>query len=114
MQRRRVGSAVYESARWERVRRLCLERSHYICEMCGRAGNTVHHKIPLTADNLHIDAIAYGLDNLQCLCPECHNKVHDRFKAGAAQEGKQFDSAGNVIVEVDAEFEKARRAIEAL
>lgn len=105
---RRIGSAVYESQRWERTRRMYLESKHYICEICGRAGNTVHHKTPLTADNLHDESIAYGLDNLQCLCQECHNKVHNRFKA---QEGKQFDGEGNVIVETDAEFEKARKAI---
>lgn len=108
---RRVGSAVYESRRWERTRRLYLESKHYICEICGRVGNTVHHKIPLTADNLHDERIAYGVENLQCLCLECHNKVHNRFKA---QEGKKFDSAGNVLVDKDAEFEKAQAAISAL
>ena len=35
------------SARWERVRRLELERAGWRCESCGAVASEVHHKRPM-------------------------------------------------------------------
>ena len=34
----------------------------------------VHHKIPLTDQNINNPKIAYSWDNLQLLCKDCHDK----------------------------------------
>ena len=48
--------------------------------MCGAIGEEVHHKVPLTADNINDVNITLNPDNLIYLCKDCHNKEHDRFK----------------------------------
>lgn len=55
-----------------------------MCEECWQRGIIetgspdrpleVHHKVPLTDQTLNIPAIAYGWDNLQLLCKDCHDK----------------------------------------
>ena len=40
----------------------------------------VHHKIPLTAENLKNAEIALGWDNLELLCKKCHDEEKERKK----------------------------------
>lgn len=61
------------------------------CEKCGAIGEEVHHKIPLTSDNIHDVNVTLNPDNLIYLCKECHNKEHGRFL-----KGDQFDADGNL------------------
>lgn len=46
----------------------------FTCEMCGVKGNSrtmhAHHKVPLLSGGLDV------WENLMCLCPDCHNKIH--------------------------------------
>ena len=67
----------YHSSEWQAVRRQVLDRDHYLCQVCKRAGRitpatTVHHIIPLRVD--------YGkrldLPNLETICRACHNAEH--------------------------------------
>ncbi len=97
----------YKSADWRRVRQLKLLQSRGICERCGNPGTEIHHKIYLTNENVEDASIALNLDNLECLCKECHNNEHQRFsgqnKALIEQNIKNgrvvlsFDKDGNVI-----------------
>jgi hypothetical protein len=41
------------------------------------------------------DDIAYGFDNLELLCLECHNSIH--FGTGILREGYKFDEEGNLV-----------------
>ena len=52
---------------------MALQRDHYWCQRCGRrAATTVHHIIPREER----PALALDLDNLQSICPQCHNQLH--------------------------------------
>ena len=41
----------------------------------------VHHKIPLTDENVNDLSISLSWDNLQALCRQCHAEVHDDMYA---------------------------------
>ncbi|NCB03687.1 MAG: hypothetical protein EOM67_16265, partial [Spirochaetia bacterium] len=75
----------------------------YLCEKCGRpvvigrkadegrAQGHVHHKIWLNENNINDAHITLGLDNLQLLCEDCHNKVHN---SGERRREVMLDSLG--------------------
>lgn len=71
----------YKSDNWKKVREEVILRANGRCEICGKVGNEVHHKIHLTLDNLDDPLIALNEDNLLLLCKDCHNKMHNRFNA---------------------------------
>lgn len=95
--------AFYESRRWRRVAKAYALSQNYVCERChnripirkgsGRIRYIVHHKTPLTPENIHDPYIAYGWDNLELLCQACHNKAHGK----AATRECIFDADGNPI-----------------
>ena len=68
--------------------RLC----HYVCERCGKPNPMVHHKVHLNETNVDDMAIAIGMDNLECLCIDCHNTEH----FGAPSRHISFDVFGNI------------------
>lgn len=78
----------YHSSDWKDVRSMILQRDHYLCQECKRngiihQGNTVHHIIPLRDDwSKRLD-----VDNLEVICPTCHNKEH--FEKGYSQQRKE-------------------------
>lgn len=43
-------------------------------------GEIVHHKIPLTPENIDDPEIAYGFNNLELVCRQCHAELHDKRK----------------------------------
>lgn len=54
-----------------------------LCEVCWekgipKPGEIVHHKTPLTPENINDLDIALGWDNLQCVCRDCHAKLHGK------------------------------------
>ncbi|WP_414043064.1 HNH endonuclease [Macrococcus sp. EM39E] len=75
----------YNSGHWKRKRKQVLRRDDYICQSCKAKGlikvaDVVDHIIPTKVDwdkRLH-------LNNLQCLCNECHNikTKEDKIKYG--------------------------------
>lgn len=77
----------YNGTRWRKCAKAFAASKLYICERCSnqfprmdgkRQRWIVHHKQPLTPDNINDDYIAYGWSNLMFLCIECHNAVHGR------------------------------------
>lgn len=89
---RRERRSFYNSIEWRRKRDAIKERDHYECQACKRQGKVgidvyeanrngrkkiklVVHHIKELEDNpeLKLDD-----DNLETLCVECHNKIHDR------------------------------------
>lgn len=52
---------------WYNIRLAALKRDNCTCQLCGKKGNDVHHKVPyrVSHDN--------SLDNLVTLCKKCHS-----------------------------------------
>jgi 5-methylcytosine-specific restriction endonuclease McrA len=86
---------IYLSPLWRRLRTYILQRDDGLCVRCGKPGNVVHHKRRLTPNNANDPAIAFGEDNLELLCEECHSQEHEA--KSAAGEGLMFDAAGNLV-----------------
>lgn len=58
-----------------------MQRDARLCVDCLKknritSAEEVHHIVELTQDNINNPAIALNLDNLVCLCRECHQKRH--------------------------------------
>lgn len=76
------------------MRKLFLTSKAYICERCEDVGNIAHHKIYLNEDNINDPYTSLGFDNLECLCPNCHNKEHHK---GERKVCYTFDKDGNIV-----------------
>ena len=78
---RSVPQSFYKGREWKRCQADYMTKVNHLCERCKREGKyvpaaIVHHKIHLTTENMKDPAIAYGFDNLEALCLDCHNKEH--------------------------------------
>ena len=71
----------YKSAAWQQARKLALIRDHGMCQTpgCFMPADEVHHIIELTPRNIGDPSIALSLDNLTCLCRECHRRVRRKI-----------------------------------
>lgn len=95
----------YHTALWLHVRALALERDHYICQIClqawrdgqrdtrPRTATTVHHVIP----RKERPDLALCLDNLQSVCPKCHNGEHPEKGLPGAGAKQQRPTRARVI-----------------
>lgn len=95
----------YNSSTWRKCAKAYALSKCYVCERChnkfakhgGKDGEQryiVHHKIPLTPQNISDPNIAYGWNNLMFLCIECHNAIHAKLSTGRRM---TFDAQGNLI-----------------
>lgn len=80
----------YKSAAWLKCRAFVLIRDNYLCQTCLRnkrltPANTVHHKIPLE----EAPELALNPDNLESICPSCHNKEHPEKGGGKKEPEKK-------------------------
>jgi 5-methylcytosine-specific restriction endonuclease McrA len=87
--------AFYKSKIWRQQRWFALERDHYTCVDCQGRCQEVHHKVELTPENISDPRISLSLDNLVCLCHDCHTKRH--AGVGDVPDGYVFDEAGQVV-----------------
>lgn len=74
-----------------------LTRDHYLCQTCLRKGklsiaNTVHHIKPLE----DYPELALDEENLESICPSCHNKEHP--EKGRGRETPKAPKKVKVIV----------------
>lgn len=79
----------YKSTAWRKCREVVLIRDHYLCQPCLRLGrittaNTVHHIKPLEDH----PELALDEDNLESICPVCHNKEHPEKGRGKKNEAQ--------------------------
>lgn len=109
--RRKNLQGFYGSPAWKRTRQAYKESVGGLCEDCKakgiiRAGDVVHHVIPLSVDNVHSEAITLNFANLRLLCDECHARVHqergDETSAGR-KKGKPIGSKRKRRYKIDAE-----------
>ena len=80
--------AFYVSWTWRKCRQKFAEKRGHLCERCLAHGIIqpgtkdrpleVHHKIPLTDQNLNDPNVALNWDNLELLCKDCHEKEKGR------------------------------------
>lgn len=71
----------YSSQAWQNCRRAYKSYRGGLCERCltmglYTPGTEVHHKIPLTPDNLADPDVTLNFQNLMLLCDSCHKAVH--------------------------------------
>ena len=83
--------AFYNSGDWDRVRKAYARSRGGLCELClakgiVRAGTVVHHRIPITPENIRNPAVTMNFDNLELVCADCHAMEHRhgrRYSIGA-------------------------------
>lgn len=78
---RSIDVGFYKSGAWKRCRAEYIKKVGGLCERCLAKGlivpgYIVHHKIPLTPDNINDPSVSLSFDNLEYLCQDCHNKEH--------------------------------------
>ena len=87
----------YHSAIWKRAKQEKIMMAKGICERCGRRGTEVHHKIPLTDENVDDPNIAINPNNLELLCKSCHDKA--RTDGDVRNPNRvEFTENGDVII----------------
>lgn len=102
MKKREKLQKVYSSKKWQSIRSQVIQRDRGLCQICLKnkklkPGYIVHHIIALTIQNMNNEAIAYGIDNMVCVCNDCHERIHNR-KVEATVEGVAFNKNGEVII----------------
>ena len=78
---RSIDNRFYKRKAWMECQSTYMESVNRLCERCAKEGKIVpakivHHKIHLNAENVNDPAIAYGFDNLEAVCLDCHNTIH--------------------------------------
>lgn len=73
----------YSSTAWKNTRKAYAKSKGNLCELCLKQGvynpcEIVHHRIEITPDNISDPGVTLNWDNLQCVCRECHAKVHGK------------------------------------
>ena len=76
--------AFYVTWTWRKCRTAFAKSKGNLCESCLKRGIIepgskdqpleVHHKIPLTADNVNDPNVTMNWDNLELLCKKCHDE----------------------------------------
>ena len=84
---REFAKPFYRSQAWKITRKAYLHSVGGLCERCLSKGlivpaELVHHKVPLSPDNIDDEHITLNWDNLQALCRACHADVHEDIYAG--------------------------------
>lgn len=66
----------YKSKQWQQCRRSYIASVFGLCEICGKPGFILHHKITLTPDNITDADVSLNHDNLIYVCKDCHEGEH--------------------------------------
>ena len=88
MNRAPAVESFYVSWIWRKCRKAFAESKGNLCERCLKRGIIepgskdrpleVHHKTPLTADNVQDPEIALNWEQLELLCKSCHDEERER------------------------------------
>ena len=75
--------AFYNSGAWKTCREAYKKKVGGLCEECLKNGQItpaeeIHHRIPLTPDNVGDPSISLNFDNLVALCREHHRAAHSK------------------------------------
>jgi len=106
---REFAKRFYHSKEWQGARDYIMKRDNYLCQICGKPAEEVHHKIHLNPRNISNKEISVGEDNLISLCRDCHFNIHreeisrkttemnKKRRKPDTRQGYEFDEDGNVI-----------------
>ena len=88
----------YRSAAWQKCRGAYILSVGGLCERCYAAGiikhgDTVHHKVHLTNENINDPSVTMNFKNLELLCRDCHAAMHR-----SAPKRYMVDEMGKVII----------------
>lgn len=88
----------YKSKQWKKTRELYISSVGGLCEICERngkivPGEIVHHKTPLSPENINDLDITLNFKNLCLVCRDCHSKIHS-----GSQRRYEIDELGRVIL----------------
>lgn len=86
----------YNSKQWKAARQAALRRDMFTCQRCGGRAEEVHHIIELTPQNIVDDIISLDINNLECLCHNCHTK-ETKGRDTDVCDGLVFDADGYVV-----------------
>ena len=88
---------------WRHCRKEFAKSKRLMCERCLANGIIevgskerpleVHHKIPLTAENVNDPEVSLNWNNLELLCKSCHDMERKR-----KEKRYRFDEYGNMII----------------
>ena len=87
----------YKSKAWQNTRKAYAASVGGLCEQCLKrgvynAGEIVHHKQELTANNITDPSISLCWNNLELLCRDCHGKAHGSVKR------YKVDEMGRIVI----------------
>jgi len=104
MSRQTKETGFYNSKAWKDTRRNYKQSVGGLCERCLAKGivtpaEVVHHKVPLTADNISDLSISLGWNNLQALCRQCHAEVHEEMYRARTGRRYKVDKNGRVVID---------------
>ena len=101
----------YRSKAWRTAKNNIWLKQNLLCNRCGkpvyvdglsewipkdkRVKGIVHHIIHLDNVNVYDDNIAFNEDNLEGVCIDCHNSIHNPITS--LRDGYLFDDEGNLI-----------------
>lgn len=90
----------YGTQAWIQTQKAFMKSKRGLCELCLKDGlitpaKVVHHKVKVTASNMHDPKITLSWDNLQALCRKHHDEMH---KTKRKYSRGYFDSFGNLII----------------
>ena len=93
----------YASQLWIKTRRNYVQSVGGLCERCFangiiRPADVVHHKIPLTNENIRDPKVSLSWDNLEALCTDCHALMHSNKLMEREQRRYTVDSNGKVTI----------------
>ena len=96
----------YATRAWKDTRRNYKQSVGGLCERCLAKGiiepaEIIHHKIPLTVDNVSDVNISLGWNNLQALCRKCHAEVHEEMYMARSGRRYKIDECGRVYIQDD-------------
>ena len=111
MSYRENNRSFYKSKAWNNVKNNVWLKQNLLCAKCNRPvyvsgisdyipkenriKGIVHHKIHLDGINVYDDTIALNEDNLEGLCIDCHNSIHNPITS--TRDEYEFDEEGNLI-----------------
>lgn len=103
MSKQTKATGFYNSTAWKDTRRNYRQSVGGLCERCLAKGiitpaEVVHHKVPLTTDNISDLSISLGWDNLEALCRQCHAEVHEDIYRAQSKKRYMIDKSGRVTI----------------
>ena len=98
---RSVDESFYNSKKWRKVAAEYKKTQGGLCERCRAKGlfvpaKIVHHREHLNAETIKDPSKAYGFQNLEALCMDCHNAEH--FETLTKNRRYHYDKDGNLVI----------------